>query len=154
MTLWLAISSPFRKTYQANICKHKSKRTCKVKSFGVGYIITTELTENGCPDYCPSCINKMTIQCAWCGKPIHIDDPVTLFRQPASYSVQPYAVRCKEDPDHLVGCLRLDCCVSYGIRQGFWRTPGIVERVPSPIEMCASDEGGDKLIIISDISKP
>lgn len=93
----------------------------------------------------------MTIQCAWCGKPIYIDDPVTLYRQPTSYSVPAHAVRYQDDLNHLVGCLRLECCISYAGRQGFWRVPGIVDRVPSPIKMCVSS---GKMIIVQDISNP
>ncbi|NTW30199.1 MAG: hypothetical protein HGA33_02895 [Candidatus Moranbacteria bacterium] len=76
----------------------------------------------------------MAIRCAWCGKPIFIGDPVTLYSPNEGFEIPEYAVRYSEDPLRLVGCLRWDCADSGIDRSGFWMPPGEVMRVMSPIE--------------------
>jgi hypothetical protein len=115
------------------------------------------LTEDGNLNYCLDCITKMSIQCAWCEKPIWIGDPVTLYIPENNYTIPKYAVRYDKEPQRLVGCLRQDC--GSGVdRKGFWIPPGKVLRVPSPIEMLLSDSGirnGENVaVIVYDISDP
>ncbi|NTW88760.1 MAG: hypothetical protein HGB26_06475, partial [Desulfobulbaceae bacterium] len=90
--------------------------------------------ENNHTPYCHACIKKMAIRCAWCGKPIFIGDPVTLYSPSKGFEIPEYAVRYSEDPLRLVGCLRWDCADSGIDRSGFWMPPGEVMRVMSPIE--------------------
>jgi len=115
-------------------CGHMTWRKAKVHAFGTS--CATELPiEAGHTPYCHACIEKMAIRCAWCGKPIFIGDPVTLYT-PAKpdFKIPEHAVRYSADPIRLVGCLRMDCAESGADRTGFWMPPGKVMRVMSPIE--------------------
>lgn len=152
--LWLFLSFPFRKTYTTNICRHRTKKTGRFTSLGEKYTMSMPLSENGNPDYCLSCIEKMSIKCAWCGNPIHVGDPVTLYIPRESYVIPEHAVRYDEDESHLVGCLGWDCAHTGMDRQGFWIPPGKVARVPSPIEIFMSERNEGKVVIIRDLSDP
>lgn len=151
---WIAISNPFRKTYTANVCRHRTKKIGKVVAHGESHIMSMPLSENGNPDYCLDCIAKMSIKCAWCENPIHVGDPVTLYIPNESFKVPEHAVRHDKDERCLVGCLGWNCADSGADRQGFWIPPGKVARVPSPIEVLMSDGGGGRAVIIGDLSNP
>lgn len=114
--------------------------------------VNMPLSENGSPDYCVCCINKMAIRCAWCGESINIGDPVTLCSPVhESFKVPDYAVKYGEG-NQLVGCLRWGCGEAM-CRSGFWMPPGIVERVPSPLELCLSGPTGS-MVFVSNIADP
>lgn len=151
---WLAISYLFRKTYTANFCKHRTKKTGLVRSNDERYIMSMSLSGNGNPDYCLDCIAKMAIKCAWCNKSIRIGDPVTLYIPQESYKVPEHAIRHEEDDElYLVGCLDWDCARIIADRAGFWMPPGKVKRVPSPVEMLISQKDENRVIIIEDLSR-
>ncbi len=89
----------------------------------------------------------MTIQCAWCGEPIFIGDPVTLYLpRYEDMEVPGHAVPYGKGA--FVGCLRWECAESGTDRVGFWYPPGIVYRVLSPIEQCLQS---DEMVIIGDL---
>jgi hypothetical protein len=153
--IWLFVSHRFRKSYKANICGHQTKKKGRITSFGESYIMEMPLQENGNPDYCLECIAKMAIKCAWCGQPIHIGSPVTLYApREKDHKMPECAVRYKEGEPYFVGCLRWDCADSGMDRQGFWVPPGEVERVPSPLEIMLAPGNEGKGVIISDLSNP
>ena len=86
---------------------------------------------------CWDCFAKMSIQCAWCGEPILIDDPITLYTPRDTTDVAAHAVVYQKDPLQLVGCMAWECASTGADRAGFWTTlengePG-VKRVLSPI---------------------
>lgn len=101
------------------------------------------------PDYCHECLAKMSVKCAWCGKPILVDDPITLYTpRKKDFKVPEYAVVYRKDPLQLVGCLRFSCADSGIDRSGFWIKPGRVYRVASPMEMALAS---DDVVICNDI---
>ena len=152
--LLFTFSNPLKKTYVANVCGHKTKKTGLVLSKNGRHTMSMPISENGNPDYCIDCISKMTIRCAWCGDSIHIGDPVTLYVPNEIYKIPEYAVKYKEDERCFVGCLGWDCASSGADRQGFWMPPGKVSRVPSPIEMLLSGKNIGRAVIIGDLSDP
>lgn len=154
MLIWLVLSWPFRKTYTANVCGHRTKKTGRFVSYGEGCITSMPLSENGNPDYCIDCIGKMSIKCAWCEGSIHIGDPVTLYAPQESFKVPEHAVRYHNDPKCLVGCLRWNCAETGGDRAGFWVPPGKVARVPSPIEMLMAGGSEGNAVVVHDLSDP
>ncbi len=150
--LLLAISHPFMKTYRANVCGHSTKKEGVCVSFGEKYTINMPLSENENPDHCLKCIGDMAIKCAWCGEPIYIGEPITLYSpERESFKIPEYAVRYSEKPVILVGCLRWDCALTGGDRAGFWMPPGKVLRVTSPIEMALSSGKG---VVVQNLSDP
>lgn len=150
----LTISRLFCKTYTANICKHRTKKTGEIVYDDGSCTLSMPLSENGNPDYCLDCITKMSIKCAWCENSIHIGDPVTLYIPQESFKIPEHAVRYDKDERCLVGCLGWDCAQTGADRQGFWMPPGKVTRVPSLIEMLMSSENQGKAVIIRNLSNP
>lgn len=153
-SLWLILSHPFRRTYTANVCGHRTKRAGKTASYGQESLNSMALSENGKPDYCLECLAKMAIRCAWCGKPICIGEPVTLYAPKETFRVPKHAVRYDRDERYLVGCLGWNCAATGADRQGFWVPPGKVARVLSPIEMLMLGGNGDGMVIVNDLSDP
>lgn len=155
--IWLTVSEDFRKTYTTNICKHSTKLKGRILSKEADFVMEMPLSVDGNPDYCLECIGKMSIQCAWCGNPIHIGNSVTLHlpRDGETYEAPLHAVQYPTDGKYFVGCLRWDCSDGGGIdRAGFWMPPGQVNRVPSPIEMLLVCGADDEILIIEDLSNP
>ncbi len=145
--------SRFGKIYVANLCKHPTRVSGEIKSFSETCFMEMPLSENGCPDYCLNCISNMTIRCAWCGTPIFIGDPITLYEPADQYQIPNYSVKFLESKiEYLVGCLRYDCAISGADRKGFWMPPGEVLRVPSPMEIVMSGVG--KIVICHNLSDP
>lgn len=139
--------------YPAMKCGHETRRQGKLSAFGENCYLKMPVNDSGTVDYCLDCLAKMTIRCAWCGRPIFIGDPVTLYT-PVDPEYQPpakeYAIY-SEDPLRLVGCLRIDCGESGIDRSGFWYPPGQVYRVLSPTELCIQE---NNVVIAEDVSDP
>jgi len=125
----------FRKSklFEATECGHKTKIKDSITAFG-RTTITQIPVRNGKTGYCHRCLEKMAIRCAWCGEPIFIGDPVTLY-SPADnkYKIPDYAILYKKEHNSYVGCLCWECAESGADRGGFWLPPGKVKRVLSPI---------------------
>jgi hypothetical protein len=151
---WLFASYFLRPTYLAKKCGHTTKRSGMMDVFGHTIIMTMPKNKDFSVDYCISCVSKMSIRCAWCGKPIVIGDPVTLYSPAkADYKVPEYAVWHDKKEKQLVGCLRWECADTGMDRAGFWLPPGKVERVPTAVEMIFA-AGGKKGLIINDLHNP
>lgn len=132
---WLKISSFVSRLHVANKCGHRTKRAGWVEAFGEKYFVEMPVAKNGRPDYCHACIGSMAIRCAWCGEPIHIGNPVTLYTpSKRGFVIPTYAVRYSKDPLQLVGCLAWGCAETGADRAGFWMPPGEVFRVPTVFE--------------------
>ena len=118
MFLRLGSLSPFR--YTATKCGHRTQRTGQVSAFG--QTITTKMptNENGSMDYCLDCIGKMAIRCAWCGDPIFIGNPITLYTPHGDFQVPEHAIVYNKEPLQLVGCLGWNCAETGADRAGFW----------------------------------
>ena len=117
-------------------------------------IIQMPCAENGSPDYCLECIGNMTIKCAWCGNPITIGRPITLYVPDKDFKVPDYAVRYIEGGvNALVGCFRMTCADGRGL-SGHWLPPGKVERCMSPFELCLASvaRGDPSAVVVGDTS--
>lgn len=110
-------------------CGHEAWKKGEVTAFGTSRTLWLPI-RNGSTPYCHACLAKMTIRCAWCGEPIFIHDPVTLFSRTNEDSEIPdHAVRYPDN--RFVGCLN---CASFGIADctGFWMPPGQI--MPATVE--------------------
>ncbi len=92
--------------------------------------------------WCISCLDAMSIRCAWCGLSIYICDPVTLYTPKDLGKLPLWRVLYDgEDLKHAaaVGCLRMNCADTGADRAGFWMPGedgrGRVARVASPYEV-------------------
>lgn len=111
-------------------------------------------------NYCPVCLNGMTVLCAWCGKPIAIGDTITLYSPVDPEREMPdYAVKYQHEGDNhvaYVGCARSSCAESGMDYCGFWEPgkdgKGKVVRRMSILEMAMANP--TKMIIANDIDKP
>lgn len=128
--------------YIATKCGHPTKQRGTVSAFE--HTITTQMPQNeyGSVDYCLECIGKMAIKCAWCGNPIFIGDPVTLYTPQGDFKIPEYAVINNEKPLQLVGCLRWNCADTGADRAGSWLPnnddKGYVHRIPTAYERILS----------------
>lgn len=131
----MSVLSIFKKNYSAD-CGHKTKLHDRVTAFGESTLTRLSI-KDGKIDYCHQCIEKMAIQCAWCGHTIFIGDPITLYSpRDEDFEVPEHAIFYQEDSLQLVGCLRWNCADSGADRMGFWLPPGIVQRVQSAYVIC------------------
>lgn len=127
-SFFTAVASPFRKVHTANICGHKTHKKGFVHDGESTSVMEMPLAKNGHPDYCLECIGKMGIRCAWCGEPITIGSPVTLYTPKKEFKVPDYAVRYGNGEEQaLVGCLRWDCADTGADLCGYWVPPGVVK---------------------------
>lgn len=149
-----ALGDLFRKTHTANVCGHQTKQKgTMISPDGSKSIMSMPLADNGHPDYCLECIGEMTIQCAWCDNLIAVGDPITLYVPKQGFEVPKHAVRYNGDGhDSLVGCLGWNRAESGADLCGYWMPPGVVKRVPSPIELCLHglDGKGPNVVIVGD----
>src|SRR3989344_6557684 len=139
--LWLSSLSPFR--YVAVKCGHRTKRSGPVSAFERTITTKMPMNENGCVDYCLDCIGKMAIRCAWCGDPIFIGNPITLYTPHGDFQVPEHAIVYNKEPLQLVGCLGWNCAETGADRAGFWLQgedgKGCVQRGPTAYEAILSD---------------
>jgi phage FluMu protein Com len=119
LKIWLKLTYYLRPTYLAKKCPHRTKKMGLIKVHGRERIMSLKENDSGGFDYCIACIAKKTIRCAWCGNPIFIGDPVTLYSPKKGVKMPDHAVRYK-DTDCYVGCLGWDCAETGGDRAGFW----------------------------------
>lgn len=108
--------------------------------------ITLPLNETANVDYSVAEITAITIQCAWCAKPIFVGDYVTLYGYRGNRdSLAPHIVIYDDSPLRVVGCLRMACAETGADYQGMWQPDpenpgkGHVLRIQSPIEMLAAN---------------
>ncbi len=153
LKIWLKLTYYLRPTYLAKKCPHRTKKMGLIKVHGRERIMSLKENDSGGFDYCIACIAKKTIRCAWCGNPIFIGDPVTLYSPKKGVKMPDHAVRYK-DTDCYVGCLGWDCAETGGDRAGFWAWPGKVYRVPTVEEMIFASFGVKGVICIDDLSNP
>lgn len=134
-------------------CGHQTKLRGTIGHEGDQRKITLKLGENGHPFSCLACIEKAIIPCAWCGKPIWPDEPITLYlssNPEQEVSVGSVLYREVGGKKVYVGCLRWDCARTGADRAGFWVVPGEVERCLSPLEEALQSPSG--MVIVSDLS--
>lgn len=156
--LWLFVSYPFRTTYTASVCGHQTKLVGVINDGKEDCLMRMQVAESERPEYCLKCVGEMSIQCAWCGEPIVIGEPITLYVPrdgtgiPAPARVVPYI---ENGQMAYVGCLGWGCADSGADVCGRWMPPGKVERVPSPIEMMLASHANGRpcAIVVPNISR-
>jgi hypothetical protein len=145
---------PQQKQYQFK-CGHTGPLVQEVSIFG--QIRQSSLKPDQL-DWCNQCLAKMAILCAWCGRPIGIGEPITLYSPRIDKFVIPdHATVYSKEPLQLVGCLRMGCAETGADRAGFWMPPGEVMRVLSPFEeVMGQVERGkpSSPIIVEDLADP
>lgn len=109
----------------ATKCRHRTRARGLVHSSGEVRSIGLPV-KGGEAGYCLDCIARMTIRCAWCGKPIFIGDRITLFGDTEDRRLWPQA--CRDDSGRYIGCLRR-CCAAADQSAGRWVPPGKVARL-------------------------
>jgi hypothetical protein len=133
-------------------CGHLTLEKGEVSAFGD--TVTTAMPRNaeGGFDYCLGCLAGMTITCAWCGEPIFIGDPVTLYGSVSGEGLLGDATPYSEDPKFFVGCLRWNCAQTGADRAGFWLPSntgkGYVKRTRSLFEMALQSD----VVVVNDLS--
>lgn len=142
-------TSRLRRQYATNVCGHRTRLTDVIRRNGEFVIWSTPLEENGKPDYCIDCLAAMSIPCAWCGEPIDVGEPITLYHPSEFDRVRSDALEYLPEPGSVIGCLSTRCSDSSADRAGFWMPPGVVERIPTPVEL--SLMSGDA-IVVTDVS--
>lgn len=77
-----AILSHFipEREYKAE-CGHTTKLRGSITKFSEEPREIVLLFENGKINFCLHCLEEAIIACAWCGKSIYPDEPITLYRQ-------------------------------------------------------------------------
>ncbi len=124
--------------YTATKCGHRTKLAGQVSAFGQTITTKMSMNKSGSVDYCLDCIAKMAIQCAFCGDPIFIGDPITLYTPRDGFQIPDHAVVYREEPLQLVGCLGSNCADTGADRAGFWlpgeNGKGRVQRVKAAYE--------------------
>lgn len=150
--IWISMTHPFRPTYTANVCGHKTEQKGFMHEFENITIMQMPLAENGKPDYCLECIGNMSIKCAWCANPISIGSPITLYTPKDTFKVPDYAVAYTENGSKaLVGCLGWDCARTGADMCGRWMPPGKVEVIvgnthdPSSISLHPLEHGSETI---------
>lgn len=133
LTKWFNKKLKNEEKYQAK-CGHLTSQKATLNAFGEKCEIKI-LSPKDEIEFCHDCLEKMTIRCAWCGKPIFIGDIVTLYTPNKDFKIPNYAITYSKDPLQLVGCGRTNCAETGADYCGNWLPPGKVKRFPSVIEM-------------------
>ena len=116
-------------------CGHTSKLKKDISIKGKKVTLRINYKPNKEYPYCLDCIEKMTIICPWCKRPIFVGDYVTLYTPTdPNYKIPEGTVIYTKDPLRLVGCQRSDCAETGADYCGTWEAPGFVKRFPSAIE--------------------
>lgn len=119
-------------------CGHTSKLEKEISVKGQKVKLRIKYKPNKKFPYCLDCIEKMTIICPWCKRPIFIGDYVTLYTpMDPNYKIPKGTVVYSKNPLRLVGCQRQNCVDSGADYCGTWEAPGFVKRFPSAIERAA-----------------
>jgi len=114
----------FGRNYTAKICKHQTRLVAEFDVFGTEVIFVLNKKHL---KYCPQCLARMSTRCSWCGKPILVGDPVTLYTYiEGNFEHIENPTMCGENSTRLVGCLRPDCADGPEDEAGFWNLPGKV----------------------------
>lgn len=116
-------------------CGHTSKLKKKVSVGGERILLRINYRPDKQIPYCLDCVEKMSIVCPWCGKPIFVGDYITLYTPSnPDFKIPEGAVVYSENPLRLVGCQRSTCAETGADYCGIWEVPGVVKKFPSAIE--------------------
>jgi len=101
-------------------CGHEGPERFKLNVYGEN---SKEISKD---DTCPSCwiekIKKYVARCSLCGLPVYPGEGVALYDS-HSEGLRVDIAR-KVDENHVIGCIRWDCCLSGGFFAGYWTEQG------------------------------
>lgn len=152
--------------YVAMKCGHKTKRLGWLSSFGITKDYLIPFNGQDRLDYCHACLSQMSIRCGWCGEPILIGDPVTLFSlsdvncDEAHKDAMIYKIGSMA---FLIGCFDINCVSGVLYCASFW-VPGAdgkgrvrgdgaeMEDEPNPIDpsITVADSVEEALMLLED----
>jgi len=151
--LWRQMLIETGNTYVSN-SGQLTKRHGYLEMGGERRFMTLSLNAAANVDYSLAEITAMTIQCAWCKKPIFIGEPVTLYgHKQSSKALAAHVVVYSDIPLQVVGCLRMACAETGADYQGVWQPDpqhpgkGHVVRIQSPIEMLMANPEVECIIV-------
>jgi hypothetical protein len=122
---------------KAILCGHKTRPFGQITAFGYGFWAEIPVFK-GKTTFCHECIGKMTIRCAWCGKPIFVGHLVTLSIPPAGARMPEHTQYYLLDKGHAcIGCA--NCARQEDVRAGFWTQPGRVQLLPTIFAVCPQE---------------
>jgi hypothetical protein len=100
------------KKIYAYCCGHMTNAEDFLEYEGERAVLELKIDESGETFYCHKCLQEMTIKCAWCGKPIFVGAPVTLYKaaENEEKNLPVYAVLFNKEENTYLGCWRKDCC--------------------------------------------
>jgi hypothetical protein len=108
-------------------CGHLTKLKDHIHAFGES--VELEITNSNDIGYCHKCLEKMTILCAWCKKPIFIGNVITLYSSTnKDFKIPKHAVVHNKKHNSLVGCGRTTCADTGMDYVGTWMPPGKVQK--------------------------
>lgn len=105
-------------------CGHRGARKFKLMTYGEETKWISQ--KERCPDCFLAYAKELIIRCALCGFPIVPGAPVVLYWH-GSDPIRKDATRVD---DHVMGCLRWDCCPSGGFFAGHWTGRGFAPAFP------------------------
>lgn len=104
-------------------CGHQTKIRDTVTAFGKTEFLNL-LFQKGKIPHCHKCLEKMVIQCAWCGGPIWTGAPITLYSKTSRAKLTPHTV--VHEKDQVAGCI--SCAELGGVDTcGHWMPPGQIK---------------------------
>jgi hypothetical protein len=118
----------FQKKVMAK-CGHMTRMKGRLRSGKESISIELKLSD-GRPAHCLDCLNKMSILCARCGRPIFVGDPISVLL-PRGWTPHEQAVACPDYPG-LITCVRSDCTPIYCVMGAWWPEGRIRYHFPDP----------------------
>ncbi len=106
-------------------CGHEVCKKGVITAFGKSCTTEIKFVDDKTP-FCHKCLEKMAVQCPWCGGPIFIGDMITLYIPSENFIIPKSAAVYNRDPVQLVGCQTTSCASSGADYAGTWMPPGKV----------------------------
>lgn len=130
------------------MCGHRGPRIYTLSVYGQ---LSDEIRNF---DLCPGCfiqhIAEATIRCASCGLPIFPGDGVALYHQSSDGLDLSVATKVR---DHVIGCLRRDCCPSGDFFAGHWSGKKFKEAFPGGVPAAVAAFETGQVVYVSNTNK-
>lgn len=98
------VIKPFRHTFIAKGCGHKTQKVVNVSVSGIVSSVNTILREDTAPSYCPACLREKSIRCSACGGVIRIRDEISFMLEENLFPLPPFAVNFRKYGNHVIVC--------------------------------------------------
>lgn len=94
------------------MCGHKTKDPARLSFAGWKSGLVSLPRQQEKIYYCSSCLERMTVLCAWCCRPIFVGEAVTAYQPLENFEPPLLAQVYEKDSTRLIGCSRPDCLSS------------------------------------------